>query len=587
MSAETTSFPVSIYARYSTDRQDARSIEDQVRRCRVLADTSSLRVAAEYADAAVSGSHTERAELQRLIADARKGAFRSVLVDDLSRLSRDLGDTWRIVFEEMASIGVRVIDCSTNIASDAEGARLLFGVKALVNDEFLQNVRRQTWRGLEGRAIAGFHTGGKTYGYTTVAEPNPNDPEHPRRLPVIDETEAALVRRVFEMYAAGSTFKNIAATLNLEAVPAPHDGGPRGKRGNKTCRGWGHTTIRAMLANERYIGRWTWNQRKWVRVPGKKTRRALPRPDSEHVVTELPALRIVSPDLWERAQSRIGRRKPGKGRASGGGKFGSSLLSGLLRCGVCGGSVVIVSRRHKNGASYANFGCTVNRSRGDAICSNSRTVSEKKVTSTVIAALQADLTAPDLVPRFQAVFTEAFNDQNSAASSGNEVRALERAVEDGQARVKNVTAAIARIGFSDALADQLSAEEKRLGDARAALARARGQTRTRVLPHPRVVESYLRQLLAVLGKDKEAARAALKRHMPPLFLTPHGSSFKITGGFDLSICLDEAGTVAPQSAASGPTTRPGAPHPPLVGPNEGTPFGAPGAKSMMGLVAGA
>ena len=587
MNVEIASFPVSIYARYSTDRQDARSIEDQVRRCRVLADASGFRVAAEYADAAVSGSHTDRADLRRLIDDARRGAFRSVLVDDLSRLSRDLGDTWRIVFEEMASIGVRVIDCSTNISSDAEGARLLFGVKALVNDEFLQNVRRQTWRGLEGRAIAGFHTGGKTFGYTTVAEPNPADPEHPRRLPVVDETEATLVRRVFEMYAAGSTFKKIAAALNLEAIPAPHDGGSRGKRGNKTARGWGHTTIRAMLANERYVGRWTWNQRKWVRVPGKKTRRALPRPDAEHVVTDLPTLRIVPQDLWERVQSRIGGRRPGKGRAPGAGKFGSSLLSGLLRCGVCGGSVVIVSRRHKNGASYANFGCTVNRSRGDAICSSSRTVSERKITEAVISALKTEFTVPDLAERFQAILTEAFDARNNAASSSDEVRALERAAQEAETRVKNVTAALARIGFSDALADQLAAEERRLAEARPALARARGQTRTRVLPHPRLIESYLRNLLAVLEKDKDAARAALKRHMPPLLLTPHGSSFKITGGFDLSICLDEVGSIAPQNAGSGPTARTGAPHPPLVGPNEGTPIGAPGAKSMMGLVAGA
>jgi DNA invertase Pin-like site-specific DNA recombinase len=587
MSLETTGLPVSIYARYSTDRQDARSIEDQVRRCRVLADGSGFRVAAEYADAAVSGSHTERADLQRLIADARGGAFRSVLVDDLSRLSRDLGDTWRIVFEEMASIGVRVIDCSTNIASDAEGARLLFGVKALVNDEFLQNVRRQTWRGLEGRAIAGFHTGGKTFGYTTIAEPNPSDPEHPRRLPVVDEPEAALVRRVFEMYAAGSTFKNIAATLNVEAVPAPHDGGPRGKRGNKTCAGWGHTTIRAMLANERYVGRWTWNQRKWVRVPGKKTRRALMRPEAEHVVTELPALRIVSQDLWERVQTRIGSRKPGKGRAPGAGKLGSSLLTGLLRCGVCGGAVVIVSRRHKGGASYANFGCTVNRSRGDAICGNARTVSERKVTEAVIGALKTEFTVPDLVERFKAVFSEAFSARNSAASSSDEVRALERAVQDAEARVRNVTAALARIGFSDALADQLATEERRLAEARAALARARGQTRTRVLPHPRLIESYLRNLLAVIDKDKDAARTALKRHMPPLLLTPRGSGFKITGGFDLSICLEAAGSSAPRSPANGPTTAAGAPHSPLAGANEGAPFGASDAKSMMGLVAGA
>jgi hypothetical protein len=72
-------------------------------------------------------------------------------------------------------------------------------------------------------------TDSKTCGYTTVAEPNPSDPEHPRRLPVIEETEAALVRRVFEMYVAGATFKRIAATLNEEGIPAPHDGGPKGK----------------------------------------------------------------------------------------------------------------------------------------------------------------------------------------------------------------------------------------------------------------------------------------------------------------------------------------------------------------------
>jgi DNA invertase Pin-like site-specific DNA recombinase len=56
------------YARYSTDRQDARSIEDQRRRCRAYAAQRSWEIVAEYADAAVSGTHTERRELQQLIA---------------------------------------------------------------------------------------------------------------------------------------------------------------------------------------------------------------------------------------------------------------------------------------------------------------------------------------------------------------------------------------------------------------------------------------------------------------------------------------------------------------------------------------
>lgn len=88
---------VAIYARYSSDRQDARSIDDQLRRCRAYAAGHGFRVGAEFSDAAKTGANVEREGMQRLLAAARNGrgsAFGVVLVDDLSRLSRDLGDTW-------------------------------------------------------------------------------------------------------------------------------------------------------------------------------------------------------------------------------------------------------------------------------------------------------------------------------------------------------------------------------------------------------------------------------------------------------------------------------------------------------------
>ena len=532
--------PVSIYARYSTDRQDSRSIEDQIRRCRALATTHGYRVAAEYADAAISGSHTDRARLQRLLADARRGSFRAVIVDDLSRLSRDLGDTWRIVFEDLACVGIKVIDASTGMASDSDGARLTFGAMALVNDTFLQLVKKETHRGLEGRALQGFATGGKCYGYSSVQEENPPDPEHPRRVPVIEPPEAAVVVRVFEMFVAGRSCQAIAHVLNDEGIPAPHDGG----KGNKQGRGWGHTTIRAMLLNERYTGRWTWNRQKWVRVPGKRSRRALARPSSEHVSKEIPSLRIVPAPLWERAQTRFPKRRQGKGRAMGGGKMGSTMLTGLLRCGVCGGSFVVVSRRHKNGIAYANFGCTVNRSRGDSICANARTVSEKKVTRAVIEALKAQLTTPDLLDRFQTSFTKAFKQANGGEAA-RERKEMEKELATAENRVKNVTAALAKIGFSAALAAQLAEEEKRVVDVKARLAQASSRA-PKVLPHPRRIESYIRNLLAVLEADKDAARALLTRHMPPLVLTPEASSYRITGGFDVSIWLDEQQTPGPE-----------------------------------------
>ena len=109
--------PVAIYARYSTLMQDSRSIDDQVRRCRAHADARGMRVVTVYSDAAESGSHLERAGMQRMLADARGDRFSVVLVDDLSRLSRDLGNTWNVVFGDLADRDVSVVDVTSGMAS--------------------------------------------------------------------------------------------------------------------------------------------------------------------------------------------------------------------------------------------------------------------------------------------------------------------------------------------------------------------------------------------------------------------------------------------------------------------------------------
>src|SRR5262249_24557430 len=155
---------------YSTDKQDERSIDDQLRRCRDYAAKHGHVVYGEYSDAAQSGATLLRAQMQKLLEDARRrgGApFQAVIIDDLSRLSRDLGNTWSLIFDHLHSVNVIVIDRSNGQASNGEGARLMFGALALVNDQFLESVRKPTHRGLEGRALGGFWTGGKVYGYRT------------------------------------------------------------------------------------------------------------------------------------------------------------------------------------------------------------------------------------------------------------------------------------------------------------------------------------------------------------------------------------------------------------------------------------
>jgi len=150
--------------------------------------------------------------------------------------------------------------------------------------------------------MGGFWTGGRCYGYGTVQEENPPDLEHPRRRSVIEPQEAALVLRGFRLFADGVALKKIAATLNEEGIPAPNGGG----RDNKRGRGWGHTTIRAMLRNERYLGRFAWNKSKWARVSGRKSRRQVNRPESEWITHHYPQLAIIPTAVSEMSSGKLG-----------------------------------------------------------------------------------------------------------------------------------------------------------------------------------------------------------------------------------------------------------------------------------------
>jgi site-specific DNA recombinase len=551
MAKKTDGLPVAIYARYSTERQDARSIDDQMRRCRVHAANNGYRVVAEFSDAAISGAHVERADMQRLLAAARSkggGPFRAVLVDDLSRLSRDLGNTWQIVFHDLASADVKVVDVTTGMSSDGAGARLTFGAMALVNDTFLQLVRAETHRGLEGRAIGGFSTGGRCYGFATVQEENPPDLEHPRRRAIVDPREAATVRRVFELFADGMALKKIAGLLNQEGLAAPNDGG----RGNKIGRGWGHTTIRAMLRNERYLGRIVWNQSKWVRVSGRKSRRRVDRPESDWVTHEYPELALVPKELWDAAQARFERvYSKARGRPAGTGRH-VHLVSGLMRCGACGGSMTVVGRKSKGGVSYARFGCTAHYSRGAAICANGLSISEKKASRTLVNALKAKLDHPEAIERFLATFKQraaALRSQN-AVGSADPVQVL----RDCERRVANLTEALAKVGWSEAIASKLSGEEAELGRLKAERATAAKDAAPRVLPHPSAIDAYRRSMFTLLETDPARGRELLSRFVAPVVMTPDVEGpvrrYRATGAFNLSFFLTAAAASESRSGKS-------------------------------------
>lgn len=542
--------PVAIYARYSTLMQDSRSIDDQVRRCRAYAGARGMTVASVYSDAAESGSHLERAGMQRMLADARGDRFSTVLVDDLSRLSRDLGNTWNVVFGDLADRDVSVVDVTSGMASTDPNARITFAALGMVNDQFLQSVRKQTHRGLEGRALAGFWAGGRCYGYTTVAEENPPDPEHPRKRPVIDGEQAELVRRVFRMFAEGHSLKALASMLNEEGISAPNDGG----KGNKKGRGWGHTTIREMLRNERYIGQFVWNKWKWLRASGKKNRRRVQRPESEWIRREDPELAIIDHELWDRVQARFKRyTRTGVGRPAGSCTHRTPIVSGLMRCGCCGGSMTILTRKTKRGVSYAQFGCVQHYSRGSSVCTNNKTISEQKVTRALLAALHDTLNDPELVKRFVESASRRIAALGKKTGAAGEE--ADRKLRECERRMANLTETLAKLGWSDAVATKLKEEEATLGRLKAERARGASAETGRVVPHPALIAEDFKRLRRILEADGVRGRELLARFVAPLVMTPEAEnpdrSYRATGAFDLSFFLGPQGRGFGKSSCAG------------------------------------
>jgi hypothetical protein len=91
----------------------------------------------------------------------------------------------------------------------------------------------------------------------------------------VNASEAAIVRRIFEMSAEGASLKTIAKTLNSEALPSPRP------RQGRFASGWCPTAIRELLRNEKYIGKIVWNRNRFVKVPGTNRRVSRPRPPEE------------------------------------------------------------------------------------------------------------------------------------------------------------------------------------------------------------------------------------------------------------------------------------------------------------------
>src|SRR5581483_3158176 len=204
-----------IYARYSSDNQRPESIDDQIQACQELAAARGYVVdpAHLYKDEAKSGALRDRPGLEALLAAARARQFEVVLVDDLSRLSRD-NHFLLTLYAEFRFNGVRIISRADSLDSDDDHAKLGFQMRGIVNELYLDDLREKTLRGQKGQKMRGFVVGESTYGYRSipVGEMRVDRRGRPRpdgyRMTIAD-AEATVVRRIFADFVRGTSITAI------------------------------------------------------------------------------------------------------------------------------------------------------------------------------------------------------------------------------------------------------------------------------------------------------------------------------------------------------------------------------------------
>jgi DNA invertase Pin-like site-specific DNA recombinase len=358
---------IAIYARFSSDLQDARSIVDQVALAKEHARRQGWEVMAQFSDAAISGDSLHNRPGVREMMMAAKERIDAVLTESLDRLSRDLEDIAGM-YKRLAFWGVKIMTLA-----DGEVGKLHVGLKGLIANLYLEDLAQKTRRGQIGRVRAGRIPGGRCYGYDIVSDGD----ERGRRT--INTAEAAIVKRIFAEYVAGASPISIATRLNREHVPAP-----RGGQWNASTLNGSRKRANGILSNSLYTGRITYNRQRFIKDPTTGKRQARPNPRSEWLTGELPELRIVDNDTWQAACARRtvnDRERPERRRRP------KHLLSGLVQCAGCSGSMIVIYKDR--------LGCSTRLNKGT--CSNRRTITLSEIEGRVLNALHAHLLTPDAV----------------------------------------------------------------------------------------------------------------------------------------------------------------------------------------------
>ena len=375
-------YDVGIYVRLSKDDERAGesvSIENQKLILIKHAQEQGWNVVETYCDDGYSGTNFDRPGVIRLIDDAKDGKINLILVKDLSRFGRNYIQVGQFTDYLFPIIGCRFValnDGVDTINNDND----IMPFKNLFNEFQSRDTSKKIKAVKKACASNGMYLGCYApFGY----KKSPDD----KHKFIIDETAAAIVRKIFDYRCQGYGFRKIAGFLNEEKIPTPRDyyyqqkGEPNPFYSNHM---WNDVTMRVIIRNEVYIGNMV--QNKFGSLSYKNDKQ-IKKPKEDWIRVEGTHEPIIDMETWNQCVEIDKRIK--KPRSTGAGK--QSLFGGLLRCLDCGFSVNYrqESRYRKDGSRivYKSYACGNYIRSGSAACS-AHIIYEDRLAELVIDDLQ-------------------------------------------------------------------------------------------------------------------------------------------------------------------------------------------------------
>lgn len=358
---------VALYLRVSSPQQatdDKTSLKTQEAECRAYAASQGLTIdeAHVYWESSTAEDYYERPVLLDLRAAAARGAFGTVLVHCVDRLSRDPNHLL-VALTELERAGLDVKFAIDSLEDTPEG-RLIAYVKGYAAQMENRMRKERTMRAKRARVASGhlLPSNRPLYGYAWGPERNEKGlPAKVRMVP--DPITMLIVQRIFRDAAAGQTLRSIAAALTAEGIPTPAT-----YAGNKNgAAAWDHVVVRQILKHPTYWGKPRAFVSKAVHLTPQermrggykhRTIRAL-RPDEERV--ELPASvapPLVTEELAQQVQDRLALNRQLASRNNRN-PDATLLQGGFARCAYCGGALTLSGtfRRHEDGTPASNYQC--------------------------------------------------------------------------------------------------------------------------------------------------------------------------------------------------------------------------------------